>query len=244
MTAEFFILFAEDVLTNSNKKKKLDIIKYFFDNFIMILFLDTVSPLPEFSLIEDNKVIYSLKILNNDYQKMSDYIIPAYNDIDKIYSLSNKLELLLVNTGPGSYTALRVGIAFLAGLSMSRKIKFIGISCADLIIYEIHKNAMQSTAILIQSSKDQNFFLKYNNTINGYNIKKIDHYHEDLNLENIRIILTNADKQHNYFNISKKICFKKISFKNIVFNNFDNILTLQQQEIVEPIYISNNNILN
>jgi len=127
MTAEFFILFAEDVLTNSNKKKKLDIIKYFFDNFIMILFLDTVSPLPEFSLIEDNKVIYSLKILNNDHQKMSDYIIPAYNDIDKIYSLSNKLELLLVNTGPGSYTALRVGIAFLAGLSMSRNIKFIGI---------------------------------------------------------------------------------------------------------------------
>ena len=38
----------------------------------MILFLDTVSPLPEFCLIEDNKIIFSNQILSNQSEKMSD----------------------------------------------------------------------------------------------------------------------------------------------------------------------------
>ena len=210
----------------------------------MILFLDTVSPLPEFSLIEDNKVVYSLKILKNNNQKMSDCIIPAYNKVEKTYSLSKKLELLLINTGPGSYTALRVGIAFFAGLSMSMKVNCIGISCADLFNYEVQKNELLSTAILIQSSNNQNFILIYNNSTNSFNINKIDTYQKEFNLENIKIILSNSEKQKNYLNITKKLSFKKISFKNIVLNNIDKILTLQSQDIIKPIYISNNKILN
>ena len=54
----------------------------------MILFLDTVSPLPEFSLIEDNKIIYSKKILTNDFDKMSECIIPAYIDLEKNFLLT------------------------------------------------------------------------------------------------------------------------------------------------------------
>mgnify|MGYP006113288345 FL=1 len=210
----------------------------------MILFLDTVSPLPEFSVIEDNKVVYSLKILNNNNQKMSDCIIPAYNKIEKTYSLSNRLELLVINTGPGSYTALRVGIAFFSGLSMSMNVNLIGMSCADIINYEVHKYELFSTAILIQSSNDQNFILIYNNLTNSFNINKIDTYNKEFNLDNIKIILTNAEKHQNYFNINKKISFKKISFKNIVLNNINKILTLHPKDIIEPIYISNNSILN
>ena len=49
----------------------------------MILFLDTVSPLPEFSLIGDNKIILSKKIINNHHEKMSDYLIKSYTDLKK-----------------------------------------------------------------------------------------------------------------------------------------------------------------
>ena len=44
----------------------------------MILFLDTVSPLPVFSIIKENKVIKSIQILSKNSKKISDCIIPAY----------------------------------------------------------------------------------------------------------------------------------------------------------------------
>ena len=44
----------------------------------MILFLDTVSPSPVFSIIKENKVVKSIQILNKNSNKISDCIIPAY----------------------------------------------------------------------------------------------------------------------------------------------------------------------
>ena len=110
----------------------------------MILFLDTVSPLPEFSLIQDNKIIYSKKILNNDLDKMSDCIIPAYIHLEKKFLLNAKLQCLITNTGPGSYTALRIGIAFLSGLSIAKKIDLIGLPCLDLYLYAINRDQFNS----------------------------------------------------------------------------------------------------
>ena len=52
----------------------------------MILFLDTVSPLPVFSIIEKNKAIKSIQILNENCNKISDNIIPAY------FTLQNQLQ--------------------------------------------------------------------------------------------------------------------------------------------------------
>ena len=62
----------------------------------MILFLDTVSSLPEFSLIDDNKIIFSKKILKNSFDKMSDSIIPSYLELEKkflvhIYNTERRL---------------------------------------------------------------------------------------------------------------------------------------------------------
>ena len=59
----------------------------------MILFLDTVSSLPEFSLIEDNKILYSQKIISNDQEKMSDCIFPAYIDLINKYSIEKKIRI-------------------------------------------------------------------------------------------------------------------------------------------------------
>ena len=51
----------------------------------MILFLDTVSPLPVFSVIEENKVVKSIKILSKNSKKISKEIIslPLYPQIRK-----------------------------------------------------------------------------------------------------------------------------------------------------------------
>ena len=48
----------------------------------MFLFLDVASPISEFHLINDKKIIDSIKITNKTDQKLSDLLIPTYLQID------------------------------------------------------------------------------------------------------------------------------------------------------------------
>ena len=88
----------------------------------MFLFLDVASPIPEFHLINDKKIIDSIKIINNSNEKLSDLLIPTYLNIDNTYKISKNVKKLIISIGPGSYTALRVGASFIAGLSQSMKL--------------------------------------------------------------------------------------------------------------------------
>ena len=85
----------------------------------MFLFLDAASPIPEFHLIEDKKIIKSIKIIEDSDKKLSNSIIPKYLEINSIYNLNSNIKKLIVTIGPGSYTALRVGASFISGLSQS-----------------------------------------------------------------------------------------------------------------------------
>ena len=65
----------------------------------MFLLLDVASPIPEFHLINDKKIIDSIKIIDNNDQKLSDLLIPTYLEIDKAYKLSKNLEKLIITIG-------------------------------------------------------------------------------------------------------------------------------------------------
>ena len=209
----------------------------------MILFLDTVSPLPEFSLIGDNKIIFSKKIINNHHEKMSDYLIKSYTDLEKKFSLDQKLENLIINIGPGSYTSLRIGIAFFSGLSMSYQIDLKGIPCVDFYKYLISKDDLLLTGIYIHSANNQKFICIYDEKKEYYNIHKIESFNE---IENFKIkkIVSNTELNKNNSNFFKNIKYQSISFKEIIIKNLDAIMRLESPKIIEPIYISNNKILN
>ena len=209
----------------------------------MILFLDTVSPLPEFSLIADNKIIFSKKIINNHHEKMSDYLIKSYTDLEKKFSLDQKLENLIINIGPGSYTSLRIGIAFFSGLSLSYQIGLKGIPCVDFYKYIISKDDLLFTGIYINSANNQKFICIYDEKKEYYNIHKIESFNE---IENFKIkkIISNTELNKNNSNIFKNITYQSISFKEIIIKNLDAIMRLESPKIIEPIYISNNKILN
>ena len=209
----------------------------------MILFLDTVSPLPEFSLIGDNKIIFSKKIINNHHEKMSDYLIKSYTDLEKKFSLDQKLENLIINIGPGSYTSLRIGIAFFSGLSMSYQIDLKGIPCVDFYKYVISKNDLLFTGIYIHSANNQKFICIYDEKKEYYNIHKIESFNE---IENFKIkkIISNTELNKNNSNFFKSIKYQSISFKEIIIKNLNAIMKLENSKIIEPIYISNNKILN
>ena len=209
----------------------------------MILFLDTVSPLPEFSLIGDNKIIFSKKIINNHHEKMSDYLIKSYTDLEKKFSLDQKLENLIINIGPGSYTSLRIGIAFFSGLSMSYQIDLKGMPCVDFYKYVISKDDLLFTGIYIHSANNQKFICIYDEKKEHYNIHKIESFNE---IENFKIkkIISNTELNKNNSNLFKNIKYESISFKEIIIKNLDAIMKLENSKIIEPIYISNNKILN
>ena len=211
----------------------------------MILFLDTVSPLPEFSLIEDNNIIFTKKILTNNHDKMSDFILPVYIDIEKKFFLAKKLKFLVINTGPGSYTSLRIGISFLSGLSLALNINLIGLTCFDLFRYAIEDEDLISSAIFINSSYNQKFICLYFVKKDTYRIHKIEN-NNSLALKKLSIkkIFTNSELAVKQLDLPQKIKYRKLNFNQLVNLNIKEIISLSKQEIIEPIYISNNKILN
>jgi tRNA A37 threonylcarbamoyladenosine modification protein TsaB len=201
----------------------------------MFLFLDVASPIPEFYIIKDKKIIDSIKIVNDKDFKLSDKIIPTYLEINKKYNLSKNINKLIITIGPGSYTALRVGAAFIAGLSQSMNLPVSVIS--NEIIYKYLTNLNNQIAIFFESSNNQKFFVyKKDQTF----------FHEKI--ENENYILPKSIDFIFYNFILPKFFEKKIksslfSIKNIVLNNLSD-LEFSKNLIIKPTYISNNSLLN
>ena len=49
----------------------------------MLLFLDVVSPIPEIFIIEENKLVFSEKIISKESEKLSDNIFQTYLKLNK-----------------------------------------------------------------------------------------------------------------------------------------------------------------
>ena len=207
----------------------------------MILFLDTVSPLPEFSLIKKNNIIKSIQILNQKSNKISDCIIPAFLRIQ----LKNKIKKLVVCTGPGSFTALRVGISFMYGLSFSKKIPLIGVSCPDLLQLAIPKSNQEKTLVFVNSSNDQNFICTLSNQDKKYIIDKYDDNLPDrINEKAYNYSISNYEISQNVINTYNLQNHNVMKLNEIIRCNVKQITLLPASHIVEPIYISDNKILN
>ena len=181
----------------------------------MLLFLDVISPLPEFCVIDDNKIILQEKIIQNETDRLSDNIIQSYVAIDKRLNLTQNLKKISTTIGPGSYTSLRVGSAFISGLMTSRKIPYYPLSIADILYFSTKKTSKKNLGVFITSSNNQQF-LCYKNKDNIMEYNKI----ENNKLEQIQF-----------------------SFFDEFYKNYNNLI-FKKNIIIKPIYISNNQILN
>ena len=201
----------------------------------MFLLLDVASPIPEFHLINDKKIINSIKITDNNDQKLSDLIIPTYLEIDNTYKLSKKLKKLIITIGPGSYTALRVGASFIAGLSQSMNLPVSVVS--TLSIHNHLSEPRNHIGIYFESSNNQKFFSYQKN--HQFIHEKID----DMSYimpDSVSKLLYNLT-QPNFIN--SNIQSEIFSIKINVIENLDK-LEFDKSLIINPIYISNNIILN
>ena len=201
----------------------------------MFLLLDVASPIPEFHLINDKKIIDSIKITDNNDQKLSDLLIPTYLEIDTAYKLSKNLEKLIITIGPGSYTALRVGASFIAGLSQSMNLPVSAVS--TLTIHNNLAEPRNHIGVYFESSNKQKFFSYQKN--HQFIHEKIDDMSYTIP-ESVSKLLYNYTLP-NFINT--KIESKIFSIKNNVIENLDKI-KFDKDLIIKPIYISNNTILN
>ena len=201
----------------------------------MFLLLDVASPIPEFHLINDKKIIDSIKIVDNNDQKLSDLLIPTYLEIDTAYKLSDNLKKIIITIGPGSYTALRVGASFVAGLSQSMNLPVSAVS--TLTIHNHLLEPRNHIGIYFESSNKQKFFSYQKN--HQFIHEKIDDMSYKLP-DSVSKLLYNYTLP-NFINT--KIKAEIFSIKINIIENLDK-LEFDKNLIIKPIYISNNTILN
>ena len=204
----------------------------------MFLFLDVISPIPEFFIIEDNKIIFHRKIIKNQSDKLSDFIFESYIEINNQFKFSENLKKIAMTIGPGSYTSLRVGASFIAGLKLSLNLEFSPITIKDLFKYKNDESKFARFGFFISSANNQNFFCYLNENKNIDYIKV-----ENSNLipeSNIDILFYNHNKLNQD---SKNIKQYKFSFIDEVIKNSHKLIFYKNYTI-EPIYISNNKVLS
>ena len=201
----------------------------------MFLLLDVASPIPEFHLIDDKKIINSIKITDNNDQKLSDLLIPTYLKINNAYKLSKNLKKLIITIGPGSYTALRVGASFTAGLSQAMNLPVSTMSTLTILnhLSEPHNHS----AIYFESSNNQKFFSYHKNH---------EFIHEKIDDTQYKVPDSVSKVLYNFTLpsfINTNIQSEKFSIKINLIENLDK-LEFENNLIIKPIYISNNIILN
>ena len=203
----------------------------------MLLFLDIISSIPEFCVIDDNKIILQQKITQSETDKLSDNIIQSYIEIDKRLNLTNNLKKISTTIGPGSYTSLRVGSAFISGLMISRNIPYYPLTIEDILNFNAIKHPKKKLGVFITSSNNQKFFC-YKIKDNNMKYYKIENNKYSIP-KHIDSILFNESK----INENNEVEQMKFSFFEEFYNNYNNF-TFKKNIIIEPIYISNNQLLN
>ena len=104
----------------------------------------------------------------------------------KKFELGNHIKKLFVCSGPGSYTALRVGIAFMYGLSISKNLPLLNMSCFDLLKLGTNKSFHKKTLYLVYSSNNQCFASIFSEEKKCYILKKVEEKLQYSDIESIR----------------------------------------------------------
>ena len=88
-----------------------------------VLSIDTSTQLGQVALLSDGKLVYE-----EAFTSERSHNSQIFSPLEKALNLCDgKISLIVVGTGPGSYTGVRIGIAAAIGISMVKEIKIIGI---------------------------------------------------------------------------------------------------------------------
>lgn len=118
----------------------------------MFLLINTTQPKAQVVLAKDSSIIIENYIWQANYRH-SEELLPNIQKILDKHNLNLKdIKNIIVISGPGSYTGLRVGIAVANGLSFALKIPIVGINKFETLKDKVDWLKMEDI--------DQTIFLK------------------------------------------------------------------------------------
>ena len=121
-----------------------------------ILAIDSSSSVLRVGIPLENGDIISLE--NKDRFRHAEFIFGLINDLFvKSGTDKSSLEAIIVSTGPGSFTGLRVGMASAKGMAASMNIPLVGISTFSAVAPRLFAH-FGKTAVLIPSRRDEYYF--------------------------------------------------------------------------------------
>ena len=98
----------------------------------MLLAVDTSTAQTGLALYDGANVI--VEMMWQSHQHHTVELAPAFEELIKRAEVKiSDIEALGVAIGPGSFTSLRVGLSFVKGLALARKLPVIGIPSLDIL---------------------------------------------------------------------------------------------------------------
>lgn len=127
--------------------------------------INTALPLTEVTLIEEDKTIVS-ESWSSNYDE-AEKTLPV---IKKILSKHGTPDQILVVTGPGAFTGLRVGVTIANTLAYVHRVPIISISTFEYLQHKIPQKLAQETAIIMRAGSSVAMWLPQDKKI--HKIKK------------------------------------------------------------------------
>lgn len=98
----------------------------------MLLAIDTSTRYIGIAVYNGETILY--EIVWQSHNNHTIELAPAVAEaLERAGVTVDQLEAVAIATGPGSYTSLRVGMAFAKGLALSRRIPLVGVPTLDVI---------------------------------------------------------------------------------------------------------------
>ena len=131
-------------------------------NIKMILFIDTVSPAPKILLIDNNIISFVEIPINNNTQISESIIMKLLETFNANFNVK-AIKKIVVCRGPGSFTALRIGIGVAIGLRSALNIPLYGVTAFDILFkYSRVNYRYENVHIIVGSSNNQKFYAALN----------------------------------------------------------------------------------
>jgi len=121
---------------------------------VIVLALDTTSSRSSLALAQDGVVLATVE--GDEQLPHSQTLFASLTEVLSLAGISlSQVDVLAGNTGPGSFTGLRVGLAALKGLAQALNSEVVGINALDLTALAVGMEA--SYLILLEAGRHEVF---------------------------------------------------------------------------------------
>jgi tRNA threonylcarbamoyladenosine biosynthesis protein TsaB len=140
----------------------------------MILALDTSTMNGSLALAREEELLCEINF--KVPRSYSNVLVPVIDELLKAYQLRlNDLNALVIGLGPGSFTALRVGLATVKGLAYSSGLPVVGIASLDALAWGVWASARLICPI-IDAKKDEVYSANYRYNKDKQEIVRLSRY--------------------------------------------------------------------